>query len=321
MAYMAAKNQATSFLKYDPSEWLPPMRLQLTSLNSFVMIPLGLLTALTFVLTLFAGVGEGPPPAWLNLPTFAHVVLGGALSFLMVFRTNTAYSRWWEARLMWGQVAVTSRSMAAQSISMLTPPARRLLVHQLIAFAVSMKNSLRGTPIRASELVGEGEELARALNDAASPPCAAVEVLARTIRTGLRSDDGASPALGAALAAQAYAQLNTGLGALTQAATACERVKSTPLPLGYVAALRFFLALWLVTLPCVVVGAYGMMATPVVSLIAFLFLNLEAMALEIEQPFGYDANDLPLEEYCAAIERVLLDMTRRQERQEQDQEK
>eukprot|EP00966_Prymnesium_polylepis_P014987 346293-Prymnesium_polylepis.1 len=58
------------------------------------------------------------------------------------------------------------------------------------------------------------------------------------------------------------------------------------------------------------IGPYGWAATPAVTCIAFLFLNLESVAMEIEQPFGHDANDLPLEEYCAGIERVLLGLLR-----------
>ena len=44
----------------------------------------------------------------------AHVVMGGALSFLVVFRTNASYDRWWEARCAWQTVVTTCRSIAAQ---------------------------------------------------------------------------------------------------------------------------------------------------------------------------------------------------------------
>ena len=47
------------------------------------------------------------------------------------------------------------------------------------------------------------------------------------------------------------------------------------------------------------------------ALVGFLFINLEMMALEIEQPFGDDPDDLPLEEYCLGIERVCLDFLKR----------
>ena len=77
----------------------------------------------------------------------------------------------------------------------------------------------------------------------------------------------------------------------------CERIKSTPCTFGYVSALRTFLILWLGTLPLVLIGEYGWVATPALAFISFLFLTVEQMAIEIEQPFGHDANDLPLEKY------------------------
>lgn len=49
-----------------------------------------------------------------SMPTQVHVVLGGTLSFLVVFRTNTAYSKWAEARQAWGDVSSTSRAVAAR---------------------------------------------------------------------------------------------------------------------------------------------------------------------------------------------------------------
>merc|ERR1719331_2580597 len=77
---------------------------------------------------------------------------------------------------------------------------------------------------------------------------------------------------------------------------------------GYIATLRSFLVLWLGTLPLALVGEYGWLVPPALSLIAFLFLTVEQMAIEIEQPFGDDANDLPIEDYIAHLESVLLEM-------------
>jgi hypothetical protein len=77
---------------------------------------------------------------------------------------------------------------------------------------------------------------------------------------------------------------------------------------GYVSALRSFLVLWLITLPFVLVGEYGLVAAPAIAFIAFLFLVLEQMAIEIEQPFGDDANDLPMEMYILDLERTLCQM-------------
>jgi putative membrane protein len=274
---------AASHTKYDPESWLPTISASFETVGSFVLMPLAIITLQTAFMT-YVSRAYASPPWWINLPPFAHTVLGGALSFLMVFRTNTAYSRWWEARLMWGQITVTCRSIGSNASAMLVKP--EPMISLLIAFPVVVKNHLRGERTQPAELAAAesastnepSQSNLSVLASAASPPNSTIEAMAMTIRAGLKMDDG--------LGASAYMHLSDDLRALTQAATACERIKSSPMPLGYVSALRFFLLFWLFTLPLTLIGPYGGAAIPAVAVIAFCFLNLENVAMEIEQPFG-----------------------------------
>lgn len=77
----------------------------------------------------------------------------------------------------------------------------------------------------------------------------------------------------------------------------CERLANTPIPLSYVLQLRFFLILWLVIFPLHVVAFYGWWSIILTSLIAYAVLGIESMACEIEEPFGYDQNDLDLDAF------------------------
>ncbi len=43
-----------------------------------------------------------------------HTVIGFVLSLLLVFRTNTAYDRWWEGRKMWGKLVNDSRNLSVK---------------------------------------------------------------------------------------------------------------------------------------------------------------------------------------------------------------
>lgn len=276
---LPAEVAASAHLKYDAEQWLPTIKASFDTVGAFVMRPLLFLTALTAAMTLASTQFEHPP-WWTTMPAFAHTVLGGCLSFLMVFRTNTAYSRWWEARLCWGTITITCRSMSTQSSSMLHEPLQ--LMGLLMAFPIVVKNHLRDQPTPSSELaaaeaasshVPPSPPLA-ALAASPSPVNAMVEAMARVIRAGIKNDDG--------LGASAYMHLCADLRSLTQAATACERIKTSPMPLGYVSALRFFLIFWLTTLPLTLIGTYGGLATPAVAVIAFCFLNLENVAMESE---------------------------------------
>ena len=127
---------AHSFIRYDATQWLPTMLAALKGVDSFVLTPCALLFCFNVVLTLAARAAvrdedhlsghqwSKHAPAWVSLPPFAHTVLGGALSFIMVFRTNTAYSRWWEARLMWGQIVLSLRAAWRRSRRRCSSPTR-----------------------------------------------------------------------------------------------------------------------------------------------------------------------------------------------------
>lgn len=238
-----------------------------------------------------------------------HTILGAALSFIMVFRTNTAYSRWWEARLQWGVVNNTIRSVVSRAPAMMKNEAvYTQLTTEFMAFTVALKNHLRGVRTRPEEL---GAMLPYALmvrlSEAANPPLAAVQALATTVKGGIKTETPAD----ACVANAAFLQLSNALDALANAVGACERIRNTPTPFGYVAALRGFMLLWLFTMPFTLIGTYGIIAVPAMALVGFLFINLEMMAMEIEQPFGDDADDLPLEQYALGIEAICLDFLKR----------
>ncbi len=87
---------------------------------------------------------------------------------------------------------------------------------------------------------------------------------------------------------------------------ACERIHKTPLPFVYVAHLRRALFVYCFTLPFALVGQYGWWTVVVTLLVAYTFFGIEEIGVEIEDPFGRDENDLPLERFCRTIEDNLL---------------
>src|SRR6478752_265487 len=48
-----------------------------------------------------------------------HGLLGFVISLLLVFRTNTAYDRWWEGRKSWGSLVNSSRNLAIKLNSLI----------------------------------------------------------------------------------------------------------------------------------------------------------------------------------------------------------
>ena len=79
-----------------------------------------------------------------NLPVM-HSLLGFAISMLLVFRTNTAYDRWWEGRKLWGSLVNNSRNLAMKLDIILSPDqtATRTFFRKMIpAYAFALHNHL-----------------------------------------------------------------------------------------------------------------------------------------------------------------------------------
>jgi len=77
-----------------------------------------------------------------------------------------------------------------------------------------------------------------------------------------------------------------------------ERIANTPIPRSYGIHLKQCVTLYLFALPLTLVNDLGWGAIPIVTVVAFTFMGIEGIAEEIENPFGSDERDLPLERYC-----------------------
>ncbi|KAH7106006.1 UPF0187-domain-containing protein [Auriculariales sp. MPI-PUGE-AT-0066] len=113
----------------------------------------------------------------------------------------------------------------------------------------------------------------------------------------------------ALLAPATASAFTTGLQSLQDAVANLDRVRNTPLPFAYQAHLRMCLWMYLFFLPFQIVKVYGWITVPAVAFASFLMLGFLEIGAEIEDPFGYDLNDLPLDDICFAIQRELHEIT------------
>ena len=98
---------------------------------------------------------------------------------------------------------------------------------------------------------------------------------------------------------------------MLEACTGSERILRTPCPPGYVGVLRAVIVMWLALLPVSIASAAGISASsimivPLTSIISFLVLAVEEIAVEMENPFGFETNDLPLDALCLTIQADML---------------
>jgi ion channel-forming bestrophin family protein len=235
------------------------------------------------------------------VPSTVHSLVGVALGLLLVFRTNASYDRFWEGRRLWGSIVNESRNLArATRIALAGDPASvGSVVRWTVAFSYATMNSLRGKagvgPIGDELPPGEVE----AVLSAQHAPLAIASRISRTLADararGLVSD-------------YVWMALDQNVQLLIDYLGGCERIHKTPLPFAYVVHLRRALILYCFTLPFALVGDFGWGAILDTLLVAYVFFGVEEIGVEIENPFGHDDNDLPLERICETIEKNLLAM-------------
>ncbi|NBU92266.1 MAG: hypothetical protein EBS17_05415 [Flavobacteriia bacterium] len=246
------------------------------------LIYIALLTALiTFLEMHFFG----SKPILKNL-TSVYSLLGFVISLLLVFRTNTAYDRWWEGRKMWGSVVNDSRNLAILFSTLdLKETERQRIVELITFFSASLKSHLRGEKITNTKGI---QELASADNQ----PLLVVKELQFEVHRLLIANR-IQPAQ--------WMHLNKLLANLIDSLGACERIKKTPIPLSYSLFFKKFIFLYVITMPLAFVEPFQYWSVLISTFVFYALVSMEILAEEIEDPFGRDENDLPLEDICVRI--------------------
>lgn len=223
-------------------------------------------------------------------------LLGILLSLLLVFRTNTAYDRFWEGRRQWGSLVNYSRNFAVLMDALL--PAddlanRQFFARMLSNFALVLKGHLR-TGVNFAELDettdGERESLAPYKHVPSRIAALLMYRLQVLKRNGIVGD-------GDLLTIRAYHQ------ALLDITGACERIKNTPIPFSYSFFIKLFITMYLLLVPLVLVDTYAYFTILATTFAAYALLGVEMIGDEIEEPFGLDCNDLPLNQISQTIRR------------------
>ncbi|MBW4649652.1 MAG: hypothetical protein KME06_13315 [Kastovskya adunca ATA6-11-RM4] len=245
----------------------------------------------------------------LNLPVsqpiFGTIVPSIVLGLLLVFRTNTAYERFWEGRKLWGSLINNSRNLARQiwvAVAENAPEDRELKLSSLrllVAFAVATKLHLREEPVNSEleRLMSPSQYLK--LKTMNHPPLE----IAFWIGDYLQQQSQRQ-----SLSSYQLTTLQQLVNSMVDNLGGCERILKTPIPLAYAIHLKQLLLLYCLLLPFQVVEALGLLTGAIVALVSFTLFGIEEIGVEIENPFGYDSNDLPLDAMCATMERNIEDL-------------
>ncbi len=282
-------------VEYNPKRWSPQLLAVRGSIAPKIVIRVAIVVLWSAMVVLIH-----KHVRHLEIPPTVHTLVGLALGLLLVFRTNSSYERFWEGRKSWGRIINSSRNIARTAGSLLKTQRATLdlILLWTAAFPYASMNSLRKT-----RGLGPLEERL--------PPAAVAEVLAAA-HVPLAVAQQISLALARHRSDGTFAErciiyLDDMVRRLVDEIGECERIQNTPLPFAYVVHLRRALVLYLTTLPFVLVDPFGWLTTVCMLLISYVLLGIDEIGVEIENPFGTDSNDLPIESFCAGVETIILE--------------
>lgn len=220
-----------------------------------------------------------------------YSLVGFVISLLLVFRTNTAYDRWWEGRKKWGEVVNDSRNLAVKMNAFLDEEEDKLFFRRMIPnFVMAMKEHLR-KGINWDELnISQKEK--QALQAKNHIPLALISLMYQKIKELYDTKK---------ISGEEFIILDKNLNALMDSCGACERIKNTPIPFSYSLFLKKFIFIYVVTLPLAFVTIFGYFAALIATYVFYVLVSMEVLAEEIEDPFGTDDNDLPVDDLSNRI--------------------
>jgi putative membrane protein len=289
-------------INYDGKNWLESVR----HFNTSYVIRRTL--RMTLTMGVYAGVIFGcemifqlhPELVPLNLHVFqiepaVFSLLGILLSLLLVFRTNTAYDRWWEGRKQWGALINQTRGLAVLWNGMLMTnerPAREFWAKSISAYVLSLSEHLRGH--EQHDLIGQySDEAPKYYEKLAHVPNKIVNDMYQFTESMYRDGfiDGFQ-----------LNQVQPRIQAFLDIQGACERIKATPIPFAHNFFIKLFVLTYCALLPFVLVPLIGWVAIILTMFVAYALVGIEYIGVEIEEPFGLDCNDLPTHNLARKIE-------------------
>lgn len=230
----------------------------------------------------------------IGMPSTVHSLVGVALGLLLVFRTNASYDRYWEGRRLWGSIINETRNLGRSATVLLRDEPELLgrVINWTAAFPYAAMYRLRDQkslgPIAQRLPPAEVEAILAAAN---VPHALSVRLSATLLEArdrGMISD-------------YLFAMLDQNVQLLIDYVGGCERIHRTPLPFVYMVHVRRALILYCFSLPFALVNDFGWTTILDTLFVAYIFFGIEEIGVEIEDPFGFDTNDLPLESFCEMI--------------------
>ena len=228
-----------------------------------------------------------------------HSLLGSALGLLLVFRTNTAYNRFWEGRKIWEHILTRLRDLGRLVVmyadAMTTAQVERI-IKLSCAFPIVLQEHIQQhvAPKLLAEFLTEDD--IRGIDRVNNRPFFVLNKLGKEIR-GIPDS--------AVFTSRERLAMIKHVDDLCSYIGACERIVQTPVPLTYARHTSRFLSLFCLSMPIALVGELGAYIIPFVSFVTWSLFGILEIGMMIEEPFQ---KALKLEVFGNTIRRDLSDL-------------
>lgn len=223
-----------------------------------------------------------------------HSLLGIVLGLFLVFRTNSAYDRWWEGRKLWGSMVNNTRNLAFKMNAFLPREDREnreYFAKMIPNFVVAVKENLRHGA-KAKDLDEVGADFQERMKGIKHIPNRISSMMYERVNELYQKK---------VISGDQLFMVDKELKEFSDILGGCERIKNTPIPYSYSMYIKKFIFIYIITLPFGFVTITEYVTVLIVVLISFVVLSVELIAEEIEDPFGKDVNDLPTDELSGKI--------------------
>lgn len=249
-----------------------------------------MLIALISIIAILASLEH--PGIFARFGSVPFTLIGIALSVFMSFRNNACYSRWWEARHLWGELIIACRSLARQTAA-LAPEDRTKIIHGLCGFTAGLTARLRRN--NEADAIGLWCNIGAAAKGP-NPTNAVLESVGNRCLQLVRSGK---------IDSIQYSVLDGQLSTLARIQGGCERILNTPVPFSYSLLLHRTAIVFCTMLPFALAGSLGWWTLLPVLIVAYTFFGLDALGHQLEEPFSLAPNALPLYSLRQIVEREM----------------
>ncbi|WP_343680594.1 bestrophin family protein [Chryseobacterium arthrosphaerae] len=230
-------------------------------------------------------------------------LFGFVLALFLGFRNNVSYERFWEGRKLWGALLNTARSLTRQALTLKDIKVSNVSVPEFIqllgAFVFALKHQLRGTDAYEDLQHRLNEDQLKTVAASKYKPAVIMKLLGEWVQKV--KAEGSIDSI-------RQARFDENFDKLSDIVGGCERIVSTPIPYSYRVLLHRTVYIYCFLLPFGLVDSLRWFTPLIVVFVAYTFVAFEAIADEIEEPFGTEANDLALNSMCIMIDETIHEM-------------